>query len=342
MSMTSEQFEHLCLSCTLRTLKLAPRDILDPDRQPENQNDPLLEVARPTWIGKEYQVRGVLLLGKNPAGGTTSYQQASHGPDDILAAALSRLREWQDIESYRAWREAQFRVMTDESSDWRIWRVTIMAIVRSLDIREHAVSFGNLVPFRTANNADPRMGEIRRGWDRDVSHVVALLKPGLIVRLGVDVPRCYQRIGVNVLPFARANGDRFITSQGREHLKTIKVHWDRVIGGSCTGSGVAMSQNIGLTKAGAPMSTTAPFAGPFVRTNEAILKEKANRKGDPRYPFYEAMLSCNTYEDYFRKVGGLVVQPATYRSRPVTAQMEIRYAKTRRWIADRTSASKSQ
>jgi hypothetical protein len=47
MRMTPEQFELACLECTLRTLRLRPRDILlTDDRLLANQNDPLLDVAR--------------------------------------------------------------------------------------------------------------------------------------------------------------------------------------------------------------------------------------------------------------------------------------------------------
>ena len=72
-----------------------------------------------------------------------------------------------------------------------------------------------------------------------------------------------------------------------------------------------------------------------MRLNEAILREKAGRTDDPRHSFYGAMLTSNSYEEYYRKVDGLKVQPATYRCRPVTARMEMQYARTRMgWIAD--------
>jgi hypothetical protein len=82
------------------------------------------------------------------------------------------------------------------------------------------------------------------------------------------------------------------------------------------------------------------FHGPYVRMNEAILKEKANRMNDPRHPFYEAMLSSKTYEEYYRRVGGVKVQPQTYRTSPVSAHMEMRYARSQMgWIADRRTGT---
>ena len=77
------------------------------------------------------------------------------------------------------------------------------------------------------------------------------------------------------------------------------------------------------------------FHGPYLRKRPVILEKKANRKDDPRHCFYEAMLKSDTYEDYYRKVGTLIVYPATYRG-PVSAHGEMRYARTDRgWIADR-------
>ena len=75
--------------------------------------------------------------------------------------------------------------------------------------------------------------------------------------------------------------------------------------------------------------------GPYIRLNEAILREKAGRTDDPRHTFYEAMLTSNSYEGYYRKVDGLKVRPATFRSRPVTARMEMNYARTQmEWVID--------
>src|SRR4051794_32102039 len=107
-----EQFESLCLASTLRTLSLVPTDILLADsRLPANENDPLLLIARPTWIGKDFKTGGVLLLAKNPAGGSASHRLASHPSDPSLAEALNALRARRDIGSYRSWRKVQLQVM---------------------------------------------------------------------------------------------------------------------------------------------------------------------------------------------------------------------------------------
>jgi hypothetical protein len=217
-----EQFELLCLASTLRTLSLVPTDILlSESRVPANENDPLLRIARPTWIGRDYKAGGVLLLAKNPAGGSASHRLASHPSDPSLAEALITLRVRRDIASYRSWREVQLHVMSDEHDGWRVWRNSAMEVVRSLETGEHAIAFGNLVPFRTNGN-DVKADEIRCGWQRDISHVVSLLKPSLVVDMAGGHPALYQCCtDQKILRFRRPNGDRFVTPAGTDDLKAI-------------------------------------------------------------------------------------------------------------------------
>ena len=75
-----------------------------------------------------------------------------------------------------------------------------------------------------------------------------------------------------------------------------------------------------------------PLYGPYAIRDAAFLSERANRLDDPRYRFYRAMLSSKTYEQYYLQVGDLEVEPPTFVSRPVNADMEIKYAKKRGWI----------
>ncbi|MXQ13675.1 hypothetical protein [Microvirga makkahensis] len=75
------------------------------------------------------------------------------------------------------------------------------------------------------------------------------------------------------------------------------------------------------------------FSGQFRRPDEAMLREKAGYD-DPRARFYKAMLEASTYDEYYRLSGDEPVYPRTYKG-PVTAHMEIRYARSvRGWIAD--------
>jgi hypothetical protein len=74
--------------------------------------------------------------------------------------------------------------------------------------------------------------------------------------------------------------------------------------------------------------------GRYQILDHSAIKERAERDNDPRHIFYEALLACDTYESYRRRVGHVTVQPAT-TSYAVTGNMELDYVRNRRrWVAD--------
>jgi hypothetical protein len=76
--------------------------------------------------------------------------------------------------------------------------------------------------------------------------------------------------------------------------------------------------------------------GQYVRVNEAQLRERANRKDDPRHIFYEAMLENDSYEAYEAVIGTKMVRVETWTPPSmVSGHTEIRYARNDRgWIED--------
>ena len=117
------------------------------------------------------------------------------------------------------------QVMSDEHDGWRIWRHSALAVIKNLGVSEHAVAFGNLVPFRVEGNK-PNASEKERGWKKDISHVVTLLEPMLIVDMAGGMPASWRVFcaSVEILRFRRANGDRGITAAGQSDLTDIR-HW---------------------------------------------------------------------------------------------------------------------
>jgi hypothetical protein len=358
MPMTPEQFELACLECTLRTLRLRPRDILlTDDRLPANQSDPLLDVARPTWIGRDYRVGGVLLLAKNPAGGSPVHRLASHPLDVIFADALRRLHERQNIASYRSWRDVQLQVMSDERNGWRIWRNSALAVIKNLGVSEHAVAFGNLVPFRVEGNK-PNATEKKRGWKKDISNVVTLLAPRLIVDMAGGVPASclVYCASVEILRFRRAYGDRGITAAGQSDLTEIR-RWatsqrnsglqplqaspsaspnDSGTSRATTGgeSVYPTEKNRENTQASVTRSNEASRFGPFKIGNLSAILNRVNKRDDPRWVFYDAMTKLSRYEDYYSTFGDMKVYPETYRSSARTAHTEMAWARKQGWIVD--------
>ena len=76
------------------------------------------------------------------------------------------------------------------------------------------------------------------------------------------------------------------------------------------------------------------LSGRFRITNNDQIRRHAENTSDPRHVFYEAMLSCRTYDEYLAKMESVTVQPKTTAYK-VTGAMEIRYCRSKLgWIAD--------
>jgi hypothetical protein len=86
------------------------------------------------------------------------------------------------------------------------------------------------------------------------------------------------------------------------------------------------------------MAQRVVFAGRFVRVNEAFLRERANRGGDPRHIFYKAMLETEIYEAYEADVGNKEVLVDTFHpARLISGHTEMWYARRSGWIEDAMS-----
>jgi hypothetical protein len=80
------------------------------------------------------------------------------------------------------------------------------------------------------------------------------------------------------------------------------------------------------------------FSGRYVRLNVAMLRQRANRRDDPRHIFYEVMLENDTYEAYEAAVGVKTVRVETWNPPgPCSGHAEIRYARRNGWIEDARS-----
>jgi hypothetical protein len=73
------------------------------------------------------------------------------------------------------------------------------------------------------------------------------------------------------------------------------------------------------------------LAGGYIIKNDAFMREKA-RRDDPRTPFYKALLSSNTFEDYYAAAGDIAVEVPTYKKGKISAHHEIKYILYNKWI----------
>jgi len=74
------------------------------------------------------------------------------------------------------------------------------------------------------------------------------------------------------------------------------------------------------------MGKRVNLIGRYRVLKETSLREKAKRTFDPRYRFYEAMLSNETYDAYLAAVGD--------NRGPFSSRTEILYARRNGWIVD--------
>ena len=88
----------LCLTVALKTLDTNTLDILESEeRIPVTINTEEGRLARPTRIGKDYRTGGVMLVDKNPGGGSPSFGRARPSWDLAFFDALIRLRNERDM-----------------------------------------------------------------------------------------------------------------------------------------------------------------------------------------------------------------------------------------------------
>jgi hypothetical protein len=79
-----------------------------------------------------------------------------------------------------------------------------------------------------------------------------------------------------------------------------------------------------------------PLSGRYEKVNVTFMRERSQREDDPRKEFYKAILAYDDFASYYREVGHLDVFPPTFKTRPVNADMEIKYAVKMGWVVPAT------
>jgi hypothetical protein len=215
-----ETFRPACLAAALRTVDLNPLDVLlSEDRIPRTVDAEEGRTARPTWVGRNYQPGGVLLLGKNPGGGSPSFERMRPQWDFAFFDAIKRLRDERDMEAYL---HLSDHAQPNAMRQWPMWR-SISAVLDALGLDLFSVAMGNLVPFRTNGNKVLAQ-EFEAAWRLDVLPIIQLLQPRLIVKMTNEFSAFarYCPHGIMVQQFHRANGDNHITPAGNADLVQLR------------------------------------------------------------------------------------------------------------------------
>jgi hypothetical protein len=217
-----DTFRLQSLNNALRTLELDPLSILRSDnRIPATVDSDEARTARPTWVGKNYKPGGILLLGKNPGGGSPSFRTLRPPWDFDFFDALRSFRAKRDLISYDHLSDV---AQPASMRQWPLWR-SIDAILHALEVDLFSVAIGNFVPFRTQGNS-VSSDEFKAAWRLDTALTVETLRPKLIVKMTNEFRtfRRYCPADIKIQQFHRSNGDRYITESGKAdlvHLRTF-------------------------------------------------------------------------------------------------------------------------
>jgi hypothetical protein len=113
-------------------------------------------------------------------------------------------------------------------------------------------------------------------------------------------------------------------------LKSLPIRFRAAIRAFLSGSSVGTSSPQQAPPKGAGVGR---LSGNFIVRKRDVIEKKAGRD-DPRAHFYVAMLSSSSYADYYERAKPESVNVKTYRSGPISSDMEIKYARRLGWVED--------
>jgi hypothetical protein len=159
-------------------------------------------------------------MGKNPGGGSSSFETRRPSWDFPFFDAMKRLREKRDMAAYA---HLSDEVQPTVMRQWPMWR-SIGAVLDALRLDLFSVAMGNFVPFRTQGNK-VLAKEFEAAWRLDTRQIIVTIRPSVIVKMTNDFRAFfgYCPNGIRVQQFHRANGDNYITPAGHADLNQLRT-----------------------------------------------------------------------------------------------------------------------
>ena len=172
------------------------------------------------YVGLDYKPgAGIVLLGKNPGGGGNGYTSRT-AEDQVFYPLLMRLKTAEHseiLESFEDMNMAFMRIVRG----WNLWRILNPTLV-SAGVTIEEISYMNVIPYRTRQNAWPPVAARKRAWQRVVKPSLDLLAPKAIIALGKtgagDVLNRYYAGDGLVYCVPRTNGDGYVSSEATAEL----------------------------------------------------------------------------------------------------------------------------
>lgn len=171
------------------------------------------------YIGPAYPTGGIVFIAFNPGGGGER-----HHPDDDRFYALLR--------NFRAAHRQQIKRKFDAINAafpsvlqrWPIWTI-FQPSLAAFGVPLRGVCYFNAVPYRTRGNKKPPVLAKQTAWQQLVAPALAILKPSIMVALGVAAGEVIDRFNehdakVYVVP--RTNGDSYVSAKAASVLANIR------------------------------------------------------------------------------------------------------------------------
>jgi hypothetical protein len=154
----------------------------------------------------------------NPGGGLG----VGLGPDDLLQyEVLKRLRDCNDSEVAERFSDLM-EVLKKIMLRWKIFRTFVDPILSSTGVQFSSVAYFNLLKWRTTTSSKLNaLYDI--SWKDHTRDQVRLLKPGVVIAVGVDAGNAFRRHHTDALHFdviPRVIGNN-IGEPGKEALQRI-------------------------------------------------------------------------------------------------------------------------
>jgi hypothetical protein len=176
------------------------------------------QLPQPGYVGPDYEIGGLAFVSMNPGGG----RGIGLGAEDLKQyKALERLRDDRESEARENF-EALTLILQEIMPTWTITQRFVLPILQQSGIAFSAISYFNLLKWRTSNSS--KLGKLYdRSWTDHTSEQVSLLSPGVVIAIGVDAGKAFQRhhtgvVHSDVIPRVIGNN---IGEPGKEAIHRI-------------------------------------------------------------------------------------------------------------------------
>lgn len=173
-------------------------------------------------IGSRYRPGGLVFLAINPGGGGDSYTRRTP-EDELFYPMLQAFKSSDEATCRMADFEAINRAFAEALRRWNLWRILAPCLdAAGMDLDETA--YLNAVPYRTRNDAEPRVAVKRIAWERLTGPTIDLMAPRFVVALGMKAGSVLKRFyqgSAELFIVPRSIGDSHVSAAARAEIDRL-------------------------------------------------------------------------------------------------------------------------